>query len=117
MTAPASAEVDPARVAADLRHWFPGTLAWRGHATGTWWAMTRDRAGECHLVEAATPAGLVRRLDRLAVPRARLTARTDAGPDVTVMDLPPVPPVTAPAARDSGERQHRAPRRGRLRAR
>ncbi|MEV5824200.1 hypothetical protein AB0L25_01340 [Spirillospora sp. NPDC052242] len=127
MTAPVSAEVGPDRTAADLKRWFPGTVAWLGHATGSWWALARDRAGECHLVEAATPAELVRRLDRLDVPRAVPSATppgdmvlrprySRARLDATLPDLPPVFPTPAPRGRVSGERRHRAPRRGLVRA-
>ncbi|WP_034518046.1 hypothetical protein [Actinomadura rifamycini] len=96
-----------ARVAAEVARRFPGTSAWLGEATGSWWALARDRAGTCHLVEAATPAELARRLNALDVRRATPSPEPRhpraAAPVRTVL-APPRP-----------ERRHRAPRRGRLR--
>lgn len=131
MTAqPAAVEVDPDRTATDLEQWFPGTSAWFGRSTGTWWALARDRAGESHLIEAATPAALVSRLDRLdirrATPPATSTqspapaprysrARLAAVPDVTVPDLARVV-LDAAAPVGPHQSRHRAPRRGWLRS-
>ncbi|MBO2464693.1 hypothetical protein [Actinomadura violacea] len=61
MTAPwAVVELDPERVAAELARRFPGVSAWRGEYTGRWWAVARDWVGRDRLVEAGTPAALVR---------------------------------------------------------
>ncbi|MFD0900611.1 hypothetical protein [Actinomadura sediminis] len=98
-----------ARVAAEVARRFPGTSAWLGAATGSWWALARDRAGACHLVEAATPAELARRLNALGVRRAA----PPPGPRDVRARFAAAPP--APAPRRSGRRR-RAPRRGWLRA-
>lgn len=58
----AAAEIEPERVAAELRRRFPGVRAWFGKSTGNWWALARDRTGRHGLVEATDPAELGRRL-------------------------------------------------------
>lgn len=93
-----SAPWAPERVAAEVERRFPGTTAWLGRHTGSWWAVARDRAGRYRLVEGATPADLVRRLDELGVRRAgsvrepRAPRRPPARPPGR-----PVPPRRRPA--------------------
>lgn len=125
-----TAEVDVVRVAAGVARRFPGTSAWLGKHSGSWWAITRDRTGADHLVEAATPAELVRRLDGMDVRRAAPTggaapapkytrAHLAAAPSITAPDLAyapaPARPRASPPARPPREHPRRAPRRGWLR--
>jgi hypothetical protein len=96
----AAVDIDPDRMAAELRRRFPGTWAWLGEFTGSWWAISRDRSGRDRLIEAPDPAELGRRLDDLCgrvVPRV---ARTGAWTGATGRSTPapPQPMVSRPVA-------------------
>ncbi|MBE1533106.1 hypothetical protein [Actinomadura algeriensis] len=86
MTAPWT----PERVAAEVQRRYPGTTAWLGRHTGSWWAVARDRTGRHRLVEAASPAELVRRLDELGVRRAGYASQPRPAP---ARPAPPPPPA------------------------
>ncbi|MFD0899509.1 hypothetical protein [Actinomadura sediminis] len=103
----------PREVAAQIEWMFPGASVWLGRHTGSWWAAVCDRAGRHRLVEAASPAGLVRSMDELGVRRA--TAPCHTRQRVTAPPArPPARPPTRPPARALPRRA--APRRGRLRS-
>jgi hypothetical protein len=78
------------RVAAELRRRFPGSWAWRGEHTGTWWAIARDRAGRDRLIEAPDPYQLGRRLETIGVlpvlpSQAGTAMRSPRRPDVRTL--------------------------------
>ena len=70
---------------------------WYGEATGSWWAVARDGAGRWRLVEAASQAGLGRRLTEIGAygGAAKL--------------LPAVPPRAAVPSLQSAAALNRAP--------
>ncbi|WP_143220953.1 hypothetical protein [Actinomadura sp. CNU-125] len=92
MTAPWT----PERVAAEVQRRYPGTCAWLGRHTGSWWAVARDRTGRHRLVEGATPAELVHRLDELGVRRAGYAPQPSARPRPSGPPSPPPPPPPRP---------------------
>lgn len=59
----AAHDLDPERVARELRCRFPRASVWWGEFTGSWWALTRDPSGRDRLVEARDPFELGRRLE------------------------------------------------------
>ncbi|WP_176611485.1 hypothetical protein [Actinomadura sp. WMMB 499] len=99
-----SAPWTPERIAAEVARRYPGTCAWLGRHTGSWWACARDRTGRHRLVEAPTPAALVHRLDELGVRRAD-AVHEPRPPRVAVVPPPsrprgrPAPPVRRRPAR------------------
>lgn len=113
----AAAEVSPEHIAAELCRRFPGVRAWLGGATGTWWAIARDRTGHHRLLEAATPAELGRRLEDLGgrrLPQYARTRETSAATGPTPA-RPRAPRRAVPSHRPPGAVEGRSGRRGLVR--